>query len=135
MPILHAVLCHQSERPALCARPSVQPPFSAARKAILAVPSVVVSTVSIWEFAIKLSVREFRLDVGNALDEIARGGFERLPVEDRHCRHYAELPALHRDPFNRILSAETPEEALMLMSRDRHTPLYRDVGLRLMPCG
>jgi PIN domain nuclease of toxin-antitoxin system len=108
---------------------------TAAREAILAAPAVVVSTVSIWEFAIKLSVGKLRFDLGDALDQITRDGFERLPVEDRHCRRYADLPALHRDPFDRMLAAQALEEGLTFMSDDRHLPLYRDVGLKLMPCG
>ena len=56
-------------------------------------------------------------------------GFDRLAVEDRHCRRYADLPPLHRDPFDRMLVAQALEERLPILSADRHLPLYREVGL------
>lgn len=105
-----------------------------ARAAILASPRVVVSTVSIWEFAIKLAVGKLRFDLDDALRQIALDGFERLAVEDRHCLRYADLPPLHRDPFDRMLVAQALEERLTLVSDDRHLPLYGELGLELMPC-
>ena len=108
---------------------------AAARETILAAPAVAVSTVSVWEFAIKLSVGKLRFDLDDALRQLARDGFVRLPVEDRHCRRYADLPVLHRDPFDRMLAAQALEEDLTLMSDDRHLPLYREIGLKLTRCG
>lgn len=106
-----------------------------ARTAILASPKVIVSVVSVWEFAIKLSVGKLRFDLDETLRQMAFDGFDRLPVEDRHCRRYAELPPLHRDPFDRMLVAQALEERLTLLSDDRHLPLYQKLGLELMPCG
>ena len=50
------------------------------------------------------------------------------------CRRYADLPPLHRDPFDRMLVAQALEERLPILSDDRHLPLYREVGLELVPC-
>lgn len=105
-----------------------------ARAAILASPQVAVSTVSIWEFAIKLSVGKLRFDLGETLRQITLDGFGRLAVEDRHCRRYADLPPLHRDPFDRMLVAQALEEGLTLVSDDCHLPQYRACGLELMAC-
>jgi PIN domain nuclease of toxin-antitoxin system len=106
----------------------------AAREAVLAAPRVVVSTVSLWEFAIKLSLGRLRFDLGEAVRRLALDGFERLGVEDRHCRRYADLPPRHRDPFDRMLVAQALEEGLTLLSGDRAMPLYREAGLALLPC-
>jgi PIN domain nuclease of toxin-antitoxin system len=107
----------------------------AAREVILAAPRAVVSTVSLWEFAIKLSLGRLRFDIGEALRQLALDGFDRLGVEDRHCRRYADLPPRHRDPFDRMLVAQALEEELTLLSADRNMPLYREAGLALLPCG
>ena len=106
----------------------------AARGAILAAPRVVVSTVSVWEIAIKLSLGKLRLDLAEALRQLALDGFDRLGIEDRHCRRYADLPPRHRDPFDRMLVAQALEERLTLLSSDRNMPLYRKAGLALLPC-
>lgn len=107
----------------------------ASRGAILAAPRVVVSAVSVWEFAIKLSIGKMRFDLGEALRQLALDGFDRLGIEDRHCRRCADLPLQHRDPFDRMLVAQALEEGLTLLSDDRDMPLYREAGLALLPCG
>jgi PIN domain nuclease of toxin-antitoxin system len=105
-----------------------------ARQMVLAAPEVVVSTVSLWEFAIKLSLGKLRFDLGEAQRHISLDGFARLGIEDRHCRRYAELPARHRDPFDRMLVAQALEDRLTLLSDDRNLPRYEELGLALLPC-
>ncbi len=90
--------------------------------------------ISVWEFAIKLSLGKPRFDLGQALRQLALDGFDRLGVEDRHCRRYADLPPRHRGPFDRMLVAQALEEGLTLLSGDRDLPLYREAGLALLPC-
>lgn len=107
----------------------------AARQAILAAPRVAVSTVVVWELAIQLSLGRLRFDLDEALRELAADGFERLGIEDRHCRRYAGLPLHHRDPFDRLLVAQALEDGLTLVSGDASLPLYAELGLRLMRCG
>ena len=106
----------------------------AAREAILAAPWVAVSTVVVWELAIQLSLGRLRFDLGEALRQLAADGFERLSIDDRHCRRYACLPLHHRDPFDRLLVAQALEDGLTLVSGDASLPLYADLGLRLIPC-
>ena len=107
---------------------------STAREAILAARQVAVSTVSVWELAIKLSLGKLRFDLDEALRQVALDGFDRLLVEDRHCRRYALLPLFHRDPFDRMLVAQALEEGLTLLSDDGDMPLYSHLGLKLAPC-
>jgi PIN domain nuclease of toxin-antitoxin system len=107
----------------------------ASRETILAASRVVVSAVSVWEFAIKLSIGKMRFDLGEALRQLALDGFDRLGAEDRHCSRYAGLPPHRRDPFDRMLVAQALEEDLTLLSDDRDLFLYRETGLALLPCG
>lgn len=79
---------------------------------------VFVSAVSVWEIAIKraLGKLEFRADIGKA---IASNGFAELPVTANHADRAAELPAHHRDPFDRMLIAQGVSENCVLVTRDR----------------
>lgn len=107
----------------------------AAREAILAAPRVAVSSVVVWKLAIQPSLGRLRFDLDEALRELAADGFERLGIEDRHCRRYAGLPLHHRNPFDRLLVAQALEDGLTLVSGDASLPLYAELGLRLMRCG
>ncbi|WP_020507892.1 type II toxin-antitoxin system VapC family toxin [Lamprocystis purpurea] len=41
-----------------------------------------------------------------------------LPISLRHIDRLADLPAHHRDPFDRLLIAQAIEEGLILVSSD-----------------
>ena len=80
--------------------------------------AVFVSAASVWEIAIKAALGKLTAD----LDEVARTsievGFEELPVTLAHARRVRELPARHRDPFDRMLVAQALEEGLTIATRD-----------------
>ena len=82
-----------------------------------------VSAASVWETALKeakgmITLPE-RLEVA-----AVRVGFVDLPVTWRHARAAAELPALHSDPFDRMLVAQAKVESLVLVTRDRRLSGY-----------
>ena len=95
----------------------------AARGALLAEDNAVsVSTASLWEIAIKLSLGRITLDPDwFAMIEAGRVriGARWLSVEASHCREVAVLPWHHRDPFDRLLVAQAMYEDMTLVSRDR----------------
>lgn len=69
-------------------------------------PSVYVSAVTPWEIAIKQSLG--KLEGPEDLAERVRDGqFTGLPVTAGHGVRADRLPAHHRDPFDRILIAQT----------------------------
>ena len=54
----------------------------------------------------------------------ARGNILPLPVTFRHCYRMADLPLLHRDPFDQLLVAQAAEEDLTLITDDRVVARY-----------
>jgi PIN domain nuclease of toxin-antitoxin system len=88
---------------------------------------VVVSAASVWEFAIKVGTGKLVLakPLDRFLDEhFARNEFEVLPIERRHAVHVATLPLHHRNPFDRMLVAQSMVEALPLVSADPALDAY-----------
>lgn len=80
-----------------------------------------ISVVSIWELAIKISVGKFQLPVPLE-DFVAYAeaeGFEILPITAQHATATSEFPFFHRDPFDRMLAAQSKFEGLPLLSTDR----------------
>jgi len=52
------------------------------------------------------------------------GGFRELPVHFRHVAALRELPAHHRDPFDRLLLAQALVDGLTLVTADTALPPY-----------
>jgi PIN domain nuclease of toxin-antitoxin system len=71
----------------------------------------------VWEAAIKVAAG--RLSTPTPLEHAARASrIRELPIQWAHARRAADLPFLHRDPFDRMLVAQALEEGLVLMTRD-----------------
>jgi len=85
-----------------------------------AAESVYFSRASMWEIAIKVSMGRLKLDVNQFSDSIERQGFEWLEIKDAHLRAVATLPFVgdHRDPFDRLLVAQSITEPLLLLTSD-----------------
>ncbi len=84
---------------------------------------VFLSAVSVWEAVIK--VASGRLSTPAPLEEAATAArIRELPVRWDHARRAAALPALHRDPFDRMLIAQALEEGLVLITRDSLVEQY-----------
>lgn len=82
-----------------------------------------VSAASVWEWALKQALG--RISTPTELDAGAvRAGFQELPVTWAHGRAAATLPALHSDPFDRMLVAQATVEGLVLVTRDRRVAQY-----------
>jgi PIN domain nuclease of toxin-antitoxin system len=83
---------------------------------------VLVSAASAWEIATKH--RLGKLEIGR--EAIARfnelvnlDGFIHLPVSYLHALHAGSMDGEHRDPFDRMLAAQSLLEGIPLLSRDR----------------
>ncbi|QKW45132.1 type II toxin-antitoxin system VapC family toxin [Streptomyces microflavus] len=86
-------------------------------------PSVHLSAVSAWEIAIKQSLG--KLDGPDDLAERVRDSqFTSLPITAGHGVRAGRLPALHRDPFDRILVAQAQIEGMIVVTRDKWIPQY-----------
>ena len=83
--------------------------------------TLVVSHVSVWEMQIKrqLGKLDVRLPLADLLDEQrAANGVELLPITLPHILALENLPPHHRDPFDRLLIAQSNAEGLPLLSAD-----------------
>jgi PIN domain nuclease of toxin-antitoxin system len=79
------------------------------------------SAASGWEIAIKarLGRLEFRGDPEKLIQEhMALNAIRSLPIQMSHSLHVYQLPNLHRDPFDRLLVAQSRLEQIPIISRD-----------------
>ena len=88
---------------------------------------VYVSAVSAWEIAIKRSLGKLQLD-GDVGALVEREEFDELPIRIVHALEAESLPPHHRDPFDRMLVAQSRHEGLVLLTGDRVFTRY-DVPL------
>ena len=95
-----------------------------ARRAI-ADPSnlVFMSAVSIWEIVIKKALG--KLDVPDELaDVLEEQPFHHLDMTAEHAFKVDELPHHHRDPFDRLLVAQSFVDGLTLVTHDSDISKY-----------
>jgi len=96
---------------------------SEAIAAIRQAEQVYVSAVTGWEIAIKKSIG--RLETTRLVAEaVSESGFEELPVRLAHAAYLESLPWHHRDPFDRMLVAQSRAEGLTLVTRDTALEAY-----------
>jgi PIN domain nuclease of toxin-antitoxin system len=81
---------------------------------------LVFSTASIWEVAIKYSRGrdDFRTDPRLLRRGLLDNLYRELPITGEHAVAVASLPPLHRDPFDRMLVAQSLVEGIMLLTTD-----------------
>ncbi len=83
--------------------------------------TIFVSLVSVWEIAIKAQTGKLVLPQPPALyvpSRIASNGFRVLPISLDHALHVYTLPLIHRDPFDRLLIAQSQQENLPILTTD-----------------
>ena len=88
---------------------------------------LVFSVVTLWEVAIK-SARgrdDFQVDARLLRRTLLNNGYEELPVTGEHAVAIASLPPLHKDPFDRILVAQSVVEGITLLTSDPLVAQYR----------
>jgi len=90
-------------------------------------PEVLVSPVSYWEIAIKISLKEYALTV--PFEAFWRHGIEDndfriLPIEIAHAGVLLGMPFHHKDPFDRLLMAQAIVENVPLVSNDPALDAY-----------
>lgn len=83
------------------------------------------SAASLWEIAIKRSrFAGFAYDPREIRSQMLANGYEELPVEGKHALAIDSLPAIHKDPFDRILIAQAVVEGVTLLTDDRVVAQY-----------
>jgi len=79
-----------------------------------------VSAASVWEIAIKASIRKLTLSrpLGDLEKGILAAGFRVLDISIRHAIAVSEIDLHHNDPFDRMLLAQCEVDTLRLVSAD-----------------
>ena len=113
----HLVLWWQADHPSLSA---------AAKLLVMNADAVFISQASLWEMAIKVSLGKLRVDLPRFSAEIEAQGFQWLPIRNEHLLAVATLPVYedHRDPFDRLLVAQSLTEPLVLLTADGKLERY-----------
>ena len=104
-------------------------PLGRRAKTAIADPTaeVFLSIASAWELAIKVSLGKLRLPkpVDRFLPEqLSINGFSMLEASLRHVSRVADMPFHHRDPFDRVLIAQSLIEEMPIVSNERVFEAY-----------
>ncbi len=94
------------------------------RKLMQDAETVFVSSVSLWEVAIKAASGKLPVDIDRLLAELRASAFLLLPVVWEHAVAVRGLPPLHGDPFDRMLVAQAMTEPMHLVTHDAHLAAY-----------
>jgi PIN domain nuclease of toxin-antitoxin system len=90
------------------------------------------SIASLWEIAIKVSIQ--KLEVGMTMSELVtrevRGNsIDILHIEPQHLDYLSNLPFHHKDPFDRLMIAQSFSEDIPLLTKDSAFGAY---GVRMI---
>ena len=78
------------------------------------------SSASLWEITIKhgLGREDFRVDPHLLRRGLLDNGYSELPITSEHAVAIDGLPSIHKDPFDRILIAQSIVEGIALVTAD-----------------
>ena len=84
------------------------------------------SAASIWEVVIKRSLGrdDFKVDARALRRGLIDNGYSELPVVSDHVAAIDSLPAIHKDPFDRVLIAQATVEGITLLTTDALVAKY-----------
>ena len=84
------------------------------------------SAVSIWEVAIKraLGRADFQVDTRIFRRGLIDNSYVELPVFSAHAVAVEALPPIHKDPFDRLLVAQSLVEGIVLLTTDATVAEY-----------
>ena len=84
------------------------------------------SVASMWEIAIKNSLgrSDFFVDPSSLYRGLLDAGYIELEIKGRHTLLVSSLPLLHKDPFDRLLLAQSAHEGIPLLTADKAIAQY-----------
>ena len=84
------------------------------------------SAASIWEVATKraLGRPDFQVDTRLFRRGLLDNGYAELPVLSAHAVAVETLPQIHKDPFDRLLVAQSQAEGIVLLTTDAMVAQY-----------
>lgn len=86
------------------------------------------SAASAWEIAIKTKLARLKI-IGDfesfIIEQLSTNSFVPLSITISHSLYTERLPQIHKDPFDRIIIAQSKLEDLSLISKDRKIRKYK----------
>ncbi len=85
-----------------------------------------ISIGSLWEIAIKVSLGKLKMNVPlvEVPEQISKNGFQILPVTFEDTLLLSTFPFHHRDPFDRLIIAQSFTNKLTIISKDEQFKNY-----------
>ena len=79
------------------------------------------SAASIWEIVMKngLGRSDFQIEPRMFRSALMDNGYLEVPITSEHVLFVHDLPPLHKDPFDRILVAQSSIEGMALLTVDQ----------------
>jgi PIN domain nuclease of toxin-antitoxin system len=93
------------------------------RDTIAEAEAVFVSIATVWELEIKRSIGKLKLPI-DGWKQVEAAGLTFLPIELADALRAADLPYIHRDPFDRMMVAQALTRDMTLITRDTRLPEY-----------
>jgi PIN domain nuclease of toxin-antitoxin system len=94
-----------------------------ARRKIEDATEILISEASLWEVALKISIKKLS-PISGLYEALSGLGFKRLHIDDKYLQLLETLPMLHRDPFDRLLVAQALSEDAPLVTSDTFLKEY-----------
>lgn len=87
---------------------------------------LIYSAASIWEISTKSSLGrpDFQVDPRLLRRALLDNSYMELPITGDHAAAVGGLPALHGDPFDRLLIAQSMVEGVLLLTSDSLVARY-----------
>lgn len=87
---------------------------------------LIFSAASIWEIAIKSALKRTDFDLNPSLfrRNLLENGYCELSIDGNHTAATIQLPLIHKDPFDRLLIAQSRIEGITLLSADEKVIAY-----------
>jgi len=88
-----------------------------------------ISIASIWEIAIKIQIGKLQLEFNlkDFREKLHEAKIEIPPLSYEHVLEILTLENHHRDPFDRIIIAQSKREELTLISKDENIKKYQAI--------
>ena len=85
------------------------------------------SAASLWEVAIKstLGRDDFCVDVRLLRRGLMDNGYNEITITGEHTMFITHLPPIHKDPFDRLLVAQSRVEGVLLLTADSWVAQYQ----------
>jgi len=86
------------------------------------------SAASAWELSIKIRLGRLTLEEdleAFIVNQLAENSFHALSVTIIHSIYTSKLPDIHKDPFDRMIIAQSQVDDMSLISRDKNIKKYK----------